>query len=97
MCPVNGQNVCSSQEVEESCRDCDFSVLILLELEDAPDELDQSDDASDQDEWQNQLYDTGKDPSVEVLVDSKTSKEEDKNEIQDLVDFLHVDLPTMVE
>ena len=33
-------------EIKESCWDCDFSVLILLELEDAPDELDQSDDAS---------------------------------------------------
>ena len=62
-----------SQEVEESCGDGDLTVLILFELDDAPDELYESNDASDEDEGQNKLDDSGNDPSVEELVDSKSS------------------------
>ena len=49
-----------SQEVEESCGDGDLAVLILFELDDAPDELNESNDASDEDEGQNKLDDSGK-------------------------------------
>ena len=80
-----------SQEVEESCGDGDLAVLILFELDDAPDELNESNDASDEDEGQNKLDDSGNDSSVEELVDSKSAQEEDDHQVQNLVDFLHVD------
>ena len=84
-----------SKEVEETGRDYDLAVLVTLEFDDAPDEFNERYDASDEEEGQHQLNDSGNYSSVDELVNPESTEEENQHQVQDFVDFLHVDQPTM--
>ena len=77
----------SSQEVEESRRDRNLSVVIALEFDDNVDHFDDSDDPSDGEQPKYELYYSGDGPSVEEF--AKPGDKEQDHTVENLVDFVH--------
>ena len=77
----------SSQEIEESRRDCDLAVLITLEFDDNVDHFDDSDDPSDCEQPKYELYYSRDGPSVEEF--AEPGDKEQNHTVENLVYFVH--------
>ena len=76
------------QEVEESLGDLDVTVGIRRHLDRDVDSLDDTDEAAEEHEVQDQVHDSGDDPSGQQLHEPR-EREDVQNDVQDLVHFVH--------